>query len=54
MLFAREFFNHRGGAFTLHIGKPIPWQTFDHTKNHLEWARWMQRLVTGLPEIARN
>ncbi|MDR1675336.1 MAG: hypothetical protein LBR86_02545, partial [Tannerella sp.] len=42
----------RGRTFTLHIGKPIPWQTFDRTKNHREWAHRMQRLVAGLPEIA--
>ncbi|MDR0714657.1 MAG: 1-acyl-sn-glycerol-3-phosphate acyltransferase [Bacteroidales bacterium] len=50
MLFAREFFRQRGRTFTLHIGKPVPWQTFDHTKNYQEWAHWMQRLVSGLPD----
>jgi putative hemolysin len=50
MLFAREFFRQRGRTFTLHIGKPVPWQTFDQTKTHQEWARWMQHLVAGLPE----
>jgi putative hemolysin len=52
LLFAHEFFRQRGRTFTLHIGKPVPWQTFDHTKNHREWAHWMQRLVTGLPDQA--
>ncbi|MDR3142964.1 MAG: glycerol acyltransferase [Tannerellaceae bacterium] len=49
LLFAHEFFRQRGRTFTLHIDEPVPWQTFDHTKTHKEWAHWMQRLVTGLP-----
>ncbi|MDR1455430.1 MAG: hypothetical protein LBJ01_07255 [Tannerella sp.] len=50
LLFAREFFRQRGRTFTLHIGKPVPWQTFDRTETHREWAHRMQLLATGLPD----
>ena len=51
LLFAHEFFRQRGRTFTLHIGEPVSWQTFDRTKNYREWAHWMQRLVAGLPAL---
>ncbi|MDR1557824.1 MAG: hypothetical protein LBS88_12480 [Tannerellaceae bacterium] len=50
ILFAREFFRQRGRTFTLHIGQPVSWQTFNHTKSHREWAQWMQHRVNCLPD----
>ena len=50
MLFlADETFLNRHKTFSLHIGKPIPWQTFDHSRKPAEWAAWVQDLVYKLP-----
>lgn len=35
---ADETFKHRGQEFTISFGKPIPWTSFDKSKNHKEWA----------------
>lgn len=45
MYLADEMFKQRGQKFTIRIGKPIPWQTFDKTKSHHEWAQWVKDLV---------
>ncbi|MDR2139859.1 MAG: glycerol acyltransferase, partial [Tannerella sp.] len=51
LLFAREFFRQRGNTFTLHIGVPVPWQTFDKTKTHREWAILIQKQACALREL---
>ena len=46
MLFlVEEMFKKKGGHFTIRIGKPIPWQTFDKSKSQLEWAQWVKGIV---------
>ncbi len=45
MYLADEMFKQRGQHFTIQIGKPIPWQTFDKTKNHHQWAEWVKDIV---------
>lgn len=35
----RELFNKHGKAMRVKIGKPIPWQTFDSSMSHAEWAQ---------------
>jgi len=40
-----EMFKQRGKHFTLKIGKPIPWQTFDKNKSQAEWAVWVKDKV---------
>lgn len=40
-----EMFKQRGKHFTLKIAKPIPWQTFNKTKSHAEWAQWVKDIV---------
>jgi len=42
---ADEMFKQRGNHFTLKIGKPIPWQHFDKTKSHTQWAEHLKDLV---------
>jgi putative hemolysin len=37
-----EMFCQKGKEISLVFGKPIPWQTFDKTKNHFEWADWVK------------
>lgn len=51
MLFlASELFKQRGNHFTLYIGKPIPWQTFDKSKTPLQWAAWVREKSYELPK----
>lgn len=32
----------RNKTFSIHIGKPIPWQTFDKSRTAVEWAQWLR------------
>ncbi|MDO9154530.1 MAG: 1-acyl-sn-glycerol-3-phosphate acyltransferase [Paludibacter sp.] len=42
---ADEMFKQRSKHFSIRIGKPIPWQTFDKSKSHAEWAEWVKNIV---------
>lgn len=44
-----EMFRNRHKTFTVTIGKPIPWQTFDRSRTAREWAAWVQDCVYKLP-----
>ena len=49
MLFlADEMFKNTHQTFTVKIGKPIPWQTFDNTKTPMEWALFVEDTVYKL------
>lgn len=43
-----EMFKNRHKTFTLTIGKPIPWQTFDKSKSPAEWADYVKEIVYKL------
>jgi len=45
---ANEMFKNRHKTFTLTIGKPIPWQTFDKSKSPAEWADYVREIVYKL------
>ncbi len=45
-----EMFKNRDKKFTVTIGKPIPWQTFDNSKKPKEWAKYVQDIVYSLPQ----
>lgn len=45
---ADEMFKNKNKTFTVTIGKPIPWQTFDHTKTPNEWAQFVKEIVYKL------
>ena len=34
---------NRGKTFELHVGRPIPWQTFDGSRTPAQWAQWVQQ-----------
>ncbi len=40
-----EMFKQKGKSITVHIGKPIPYTTFDKSKTHQEWAKWVKEQV---------
>ena len=49
MLFlADETFRNRHKTFSVHIGRPIPSQTFQSDKKPAEWARWVEEQVYKL------
>lgn len=43
-----EMFKNRHKTFTVKIGKPIPWQTFDKSHTPTEWAKFVQDIVYKL------
>jgi len=45
---ADEMLKNRHKTFTLTIGKPIPWQTFDKTKTPAQWAQFVRNEVYKL------
>ena len=49
LLLPDEMFKQRGKNYTITFGKPIPWQTFDHTKSPTQWALEVKKTVYGLP-----
>ena len=38
-----EMMRNRGKTFELHVGRPIPWQTFDGSRTPAQWAQWVQQ-----------
>ncbi|MBO4905530.1 MAG: 1-acyl-sn-glycerol-3-phosphate acyltransferase [Bacteroidaceae bacterium] len=40
-----EMYRSRGNNYTVRIGKPIPYQTFDRTHTADEWALWVEDQV---------
>lgn len=45
-----ELFNKKGEEFVITIGKPVPYTTFDKSKNDKQWAAEMQEQVKKLSE----
>ncbi len=45
---ADEMFKNKHKTFTVTIGKPIPWETFDHTKTPAQWAAYVKEIVYKL------
>ncbi len=43
-----EMYRSCGNHYTVHIGKPIPWQSFDKSKSSVEWAAFVQEEVYKL------
>ncbi|OPZ01960.1 MAG: hypothetical protein BWZ11_01299 [Bacteroidetes bacterium ADurb.BinA395] len=45
-----EMFKQKGKSFSLVIGEPIRWQTFDRSKTYGKWAQWVKEKVYALSE----
>lgn len=43
-----ELFKSKHATFHIYFGKPIPWQTFDKSKNPVEWAGWVKNIAYAL------
>jgi len=48
MYLVNEMFKQKGRNFTIRIGKPIPWETFDKSKSLNEWATWVKEIVYSM------
>jgi putative hemolysin len=46
-----ETYRHRKKTVRLYFGKPIPWSTFDKSKNHPDWAAWVKMQAYDLPKL---
>lgn len=49
-----ELMKHRNSEVPVYFGKPIPFQTFDKSKTHQEWAEWVKDRVYELPKLIGN
>jgi putative hemolysin len=45
---ADELFRNTNKTFTITIGKPIPWQTFDKSRTPIQWAEYVRNKVYEL------
>lgn len=45
---ADEMLKNRHKTFTVTIGKPIPWETFDKSKTPMQWAQYVKDIVYKL------
>lgn len=45
LLLPSEMFKAKNSTFTIYFGKPIPWQTFDSSKSHQQWAEEVEKIV---------
>lgn len=43
-----EMYRSQGKHFTVKIGKPIPWETFDKSKSAMEWAKYVEDITYSL------
>ena len=48
LLLPREMFKSKNTTYTIHFGKPIPWQTFDSSKSLLQWTNLVKQTVYDL------
>lgn len=43
-----EMFKSKHKTYSIHFGKPIPWQTFDSSRKPAEWAELVKEIVYNL------
>ena len=48
MFLPDEMYRSRGNSYRVIIGKPIPYETFDKSRTHAEWAQWVREKVYEL------
>lgn len=49
-----EMFKSKHKTYSIHFGKPIPWQTFDSSRKPAEWAEWVKEIVYNLKRSSIN
>lgn len=45
-----ELIKQSNSVVPVYFGKPIPFQTFDKSKSHQEWAEWVKSRVYEIPQ----
>ena len=50
LLLPDEMYKSQGRRYVVHIGKPIPYETFDRTRTPKAWAQWLKERVYELGE----
>jgi len=45
-----ELMRQKNADIPVYFGKPIPYQTFDKSKTHQEWADWVKERVYKIPK----
>ncbi len=50
-LLPRELFLKRNKTIRVKIGKPIPWQKFDHSMTHVQWAQKVKEHVYTMSSV---
>ncbi|NLU30921.1 MAG: glycerol acyltransferase, partial [Bacteroidales bacterium] len=45
-----EMFKNKGQTFHITFGEPIPWQSLNKSKSHLQWAEEIKTVVYNLPQ----
>ena len=53
MYLADEMYKQKNTTVSIVFGKPIPYTTFDRSKNDIEWAKWVKAKVYQLWERKR-
>lgn len=48
LLLPDEMYRSQGNQYTVRIGTPIPWETFNKTRTPQQWAQWVQDKVYQL------
>ncbi len=48
-----ETFRHQNETLTVTFGKPIPCSTFDKSRTHLQWAKWVKEQVYALGGVKK-
>ena len=49
-----ELVKQKNADVYIYFGKPIPWQTFDNSKTHQEWAEWVKQATYQLKQNTTN
>jgi 1-acyl-sn-glycerol-3-phosphate acyltransferase len=49
-----ELMRHKNSDIPVYFGKPVPYQTFDISKTHQEWAEWVKEEVYKIPYQSGN
>jgi putative hemolysin len=51
MYLVDELYKHKNKKFSIRFGKAIPYQTFDRSRKHLEWANYVKEQVYQMSKI---
>jgi putative hemolysin len=49
-----EMFRQKGKEISLAFGKPVPWQTFNHSKTPVEWAGRVKSISYELESLIKH